>query len=170
MKWLTTLLFFITFSAFAYSPIPSGMVITFAGSTCPVGYLPTNGASFLKTTYPLLYGSISCNHGCADSTHFNIPNYQGKFLRMVDNSAGVDPDKASRTAMATGGNTGNAVGSIQADQFKSHDHTITIAASGTNVGNGPTNVMFPQGSTSVYPSGGNETRPVNAYVNFCIKI
>ena len=45
-----------------------------------------------------------------------LPDLRGRFLRGMDKSSGNDPNAGSRTG-------GNVLGSIQADEFKSHDHT-----------------------------------------------
>jgi hypothetical protein len=72
--------------------------------------------------------------------------------------------------MATGGVIGDSVGSVQADAFKSHLHTTTnAAASGGSPGmiqGNATNAIYPYPTGS---TGGNETRPINANVMYCIK-
>ena len=85
-----------------------------------------------------------------------------------------DPDASSRIASNAGGNTGNAVGSVQEDQVISHNHEILPFAAGAN----PAAGNFLQGATSdsSYGSlntnvrGGNETRPKNVTVNYIIKV
>lgn len=99
--------------------------------------------------------------------------------------------------MASGGNTGNNVGSVQGHAFQTHNHAVTDpghshtmtnyagASYGASYisGNGPTagsavstssnvtnitiNNASAGGSTSQATT--NETRPVNAYVNYIIK-
>jgi hypothetical protein len=96
---------------------------------------------------------------------------RGMFLRGVDAAAGNDPDKASRVANGTGGNTGNNVGSEQADQFKGHTHTISNHGSTNNYSTllGGTPAWDPGGTATTNTSGGNETRPKNVYVYYMIK-
>lgn len=82
----------------------------------------------------------------------------------------VDPDASSRTAQDVGGNTGLNVGSVQADQLKSHTHNILSLTAGAA---GGSTITLTTGGTP-YPSntstGGNETRPINLYVNHIIKV
>lgn len=167
------------------SVIPTAAILTFAGSSCPTGYLPTDGAAVSRTTYASLFGIIGTTYGYGDnSTTFNMPDYRGRFLRGVDAAAGRDPDAASRSVMNTGGNSGDNVGSIQADAFSSHTHIQnahshvqqgSYTGGGTNglqsVGIGSTqNATSTSSATATNQNtGGNETRPVNAYVNYCIK-
>lgn len=161
----------------AAAVVPVGSVITFAGSVCPTGYILADGSAISRTTYGDLFTVIGKSHGVGNgSTTFNLPDYRGRFLRGVDGTAGNDPDKTSRVAMNAGGTTGNNVGSVQGDQFKSHSHStwaknIMIGGAGAhgfrkvdNSTDTGTNYQADVGAT-----GGNETRPKNAYVNFCIK-
>ena len=69
----------------------SGEVRTFATQTCPAGWLETNGAALSRTTYSSLYAAIQTIWGSGDgTTTFNIPNFQGRFLRGWDHGAGND--------------------------------------------------------------------------------
>lgn len=151
--------------------VPVGGVIPFAGTSAPTGFLACDGSAISRTTYAALFAVIGTSHGQGDgSTTFNLPDYRGRFLRGVDGGQGRDPNAGTRTAMATGGNTGDNVGSLQADEFKSHFHHTARAGGGSAgtpswagaVGAG----FFDSPSSS---AGGDETRPKNAYVNYIIK-
>jgi microcystin-dependent protein len=109
--------------------LPAGLVMPYAGGTVPSGFLLCDGASVSRTAYPRLFTAIGCAHGCANGTSFNLPDYRGLFLRGVDGGAGRDPGATSRTAANAGGNTGNNVGSFQADGFASHTHTADNSGS-----------------------------------------
>jgi microcystin-dependent protein len=151
--------------------LPAGTIVAFGGATTPEGWLMCDGTSYLQSTYPDLYLAIGKAFG-GDGSNFNVPDFRGRFLRGVDFPAtGRDPESGSRTFEASGGNTGNNVGSVQLDDFKSHVHTTT-----------PTNFFntayaqipgaYGAGSSGTQPTsatGGIETRPVNAYVNYIIK-
>lgn len=148
--------------------VPTGSVLSYAGTTAPSGFLMCDGSAVSRTTYAALYAIVGNHHGSGDgTTTFNLPDYRGRFLRGVDGGAGNDPDAASRTAMNTGGNTGDAVGSIQADDFKSHTHAVNtgLGSSGTAPNSGAQNYQ----SQTSGATGGNETRPKNANVYFIIK-
>lgn len=159
----------------------TGEIKTWPGVSLPSGFLWCDGVSYLITAQQGLFDEIGTSWGAIDGIHFNVPKLQGYFLRGVDNGAGIDPDAAGRTAIATGGNTGDNVGSVQADQYKGHTHgpptglanflgrpgvggTWTDAAGGALV---DTSQGLPP--NTVAASGGNETRSINAYVNFIIK-
>jgi microcystin-dependent protein len=148
---------------------PSGTVLAYAGATVPSGFLLCDGTSVSRTTYASLFNAIGTAWGTASGSTFNVPDLRGAFPRGVDGSAGRDPDKLTRTAITTGGNTGNAVGTLQTDGFRSHVHNLPIvnnqaASAGSGV---PSLTGFGPDTAA---TGGNETRPVNAYVNYIVKI
>jgi microcystin-dependent protein len=120
--------YFIRFAArgaIAGDKVPAGTVNAFAGAAAavPSGYILCNGASVLRADYPTLFSVVGVSWGTVDSTHFNLPDFRGGFLRGLDGTAGRDTDVATRIALALGGATGNNVGSYQSDVFGSHTHT-----------------------------------------------
>ncbi len=137
--------------------VPVGAVFSFAGSTVPEGYLLCNGAQISRSTYSALFSAIGTAHGNGDgSTTFNLPDYRGRFLRGRANGSGLDPDRASRIAMATGGATGDNVGSVQGWATKRIQGKVQFrtSAAGTNL------VYFsPDGpfSGSLVSSGGTDS-------------
>jgi microcystin-dependent protein len=163
-------------AAVAAALVPTGAVLSYGGTSAPTGYLLCDGTAVNRTTYADLFAVIGEFHGQGDNvTTFNVPDYRGRFLRGVDASQGRDPNAATRTAMATGGNTGDNVGSLQGDDYKAHTHTIAnvLVAGSTepyNAGTGADFHMNNSGATGTSPtSGGSETRPKNAYVTYIIK-
>ena len=155
--------------------IPAGVISAFGGTTAPNGYLICDGSAVSRTTYPDLFAAIGTSFGAGDgSTTFNLPDLRGTFLRGVDGTAGKDPDKATRVAV-NGGNSGNAVGSYQADALQTHTHQFPLyfqdsGSRGYPRSSNPSNL---DGNyTTTGPIGANvstETRPKNVNVNYIIK-
>lgn len=216
------------------SVLPAGVIVPFAGSTngIPRGWLLCDGRAMASTNYPVLFAAIGTSWGNgtvnergttidqqlidANKYDFNLPDLRGTFLRGVAHGSPRDPDAEGRTAGKAGGNTGNEVGSLQADEFKTHQHPVTLRHFLANPNDPPllppnmlpmpltahhplttTNIPpavipadfqsgFAQGGAFSFPggpqgagisrtvlgtadSGGKETRPVNAAVNYIIK-
>ena len=154
---------------------PTGTILAYAGDTAPSGWQLCDGTALNRTTYSALFAVVGTRFGYGDSSNFRVPDLRGQFLRGRDFGVGRDPDRASRTAMNSGGATGDAVGSVQGDQFRSHKHGVPIDSFGSNADNPTLNQT--SGSDENYSTtpgtdntGGNETRPTNAYVNFIIKL
>lgn len=172
-----------TLGIFTVATVPTATTFTIAvnvtgGTTAGVvSKIPTrtlfcDGSAVSRTTYATLWNTVGTSFGNGDgSTTFNLPDFRGRFLRGVDGSASNDPDKASRTAMNTGGNTGNLIGSVQGHQYASHNHGIKFYNGGPAGNNdgvvGSGNWQITNNNTSI-AAGGNETRPLNAYVNYVI--
>ena len=150
-----------------------GTIIPFWGSNTPQGWLICNGDTVNRNTYIKLFLITGTSWGAGNgTTTFNLPDLRGQFLRGIDGTANVDPDKDLRTAKYSGGNVGNNVGSYQTDELTSHQHQINLPFISGQVG-GSTAYRKSGGGSSTNPftstTGGNETRPKNAYVNFIIK-
>ena len=137
------------------SAVPVGTIITVAKDTAPTGYLKANGALLSRTTYAALFAAIGTTFGIGDgSTTFALPDLRGYFPRGWDDGRGID---ASRV-----------FGSLQNDELKAHNHTISnfdlygTSATGTTT-------WKAGGSTSTNTTGGTETRPKNIALLYCIK-
>ena len=154
---------------------PAGTIITFSGYGCPSGYIAASGGSVLTTSYPALsaaYKSGSTSlYGAPDSTHFNIPNLNGSFLRgSGSQSYGLNYN---------GGN----VGDKNQDTLQGHKHSFPGPVSTQIVGSNFQNIYSNGGIGQISSTngadtsdGGNgiprvsaETRPFNSTVNFCLK-
>lgn len=160
--------------------VPPGSIIAFGGGTEPTGWLSCDGRAVSRTEFEDLFNAIGIAWGSGNgTTTFNVPDLRGYFLRGQDRGAGRDPDSSGRTPISSG-NSGDKVGSYQWDALRSHGHTFTgtaVAVGGWGAGAGgrplstgdPNNwgEYRPQGTIS--PTGDNETRPKNAYVNYIIK-
>ncbi|WPU63776.1 phage tail protein [Peredibacter starrii] len=107
------------------SSTPAGQVATYAMSTCPSGWIKANGAAVSRTTYAGLFAAVGTTWGAGDgSTTFNLPDLRGEFVRGWDDGRGVD--------------TGRAIASAQADDYKSHNHTGSSASAGDHAHTGTT--------------------------------
>jgi hypothetical protein len=92
----------------------------------------------------------------------NTPDFRGRYLRMKDNGAGVNPDGEL------------ALGAFQDDAFESHTHNHVhnredppFNADHHRWQKGPGDATL---TTTTDPTGGNETRPKTGTVNFMIRV
>lgn len=151
---------------------PPGTIVAYGGQTAPAGWLLCSGTILDRSSYPALFSAIGTSFGFTSSTTFRVPDFRGQFLRGRDGGANRDPDRLDRVAMNYGGATGDNVGSVQADEFKSHTHDFTkpyIASPGDDGSTDYSEVANSEHTKTTLATGGNETRPINAYVNYIIK-
>lgn len=140
------------------------------------GWLECDGSSLPIPAFSKLFRAIGNNWGSEDRGNtFKIPDLRGFFMRGWDHGAGRDPDALAREGIhpadAPGdfvGAQGDKVGSVQDDEFQQHKHTFNGAIH-YSAGAGDHPRAKPTGHTRDTSSvGGNETRPKNAFVMFCI--
>ena len=144
---------------------PVGMVAMWPTIGVPDGWLVCNGSIVSQATYSRLFSFIGQQYGGATGT-FALPDYRGYALRGTDSGRGVDPDAVSRTDRGDGV-TGDNVGTVQQDVFKTHDHSIPTSFS-TGGGGGADQPIIGTGKRTGF-TGGNETRMKNIGVNYIIR-
>ena len=134
-----------------------GSVMALAMKKIPSGYLECNGAAVHRNTYAALFAKIGTTFGAGDgSTTFNLPDLRGEFIRGFDNGRGVDANRN--------------IGSAQSDEFKSHNHVVPQLRRDSHDGGGaPTWSRSTAGTEVTTNTGGNETRPRNIALMYCIK-
>lgn len=98
--------------------VPVGSIIYVAMTAPPSSYLKANGASLLRVDFAALFAQIGTTYGAVDSSHFNLPELRGEFIRCLDDGRGLD--------------AGRVIGSVQASDFASHTHTATSAVNNAN--------------------------------------
>ena len=148
------------------SIFPSGAVMAFAMNLVPTGWLHANGDTVPNgngtvqgrtANYSALYGLLGTTYGAAGK----LPDLRGYFVR----GSGRNND----------GTESDTFGIKQADQFESHNHpiiTVGPPGSGGATGLASTGTGAPVGTVTTYitPTGGDETRPKNIAMLYCIKI
>lgn len=162
---------------------PSGAIIAYGGVNIPAGWLLCDGTSYLIATYSNLAAALFDSgqslylYGSANGTHFNVPDLRGMFLRGNSFGGTNDPDAGSRTTNNPGGSSsGSAPGSQQG--FATQDHSHSFSVCNQNGFPGAFNASSNNsGVTGTYGTSGmnsgsisTETRPINVYVNYIIKI
>lgn len=154
------------FESILYPSDLVGMIAAFPVAAAPTGWLACDGSSQLVASYQALHSIIGYTYG-GSGVNFSLPDYRGYFLRGVDGGAGNDPDAASRTDRGDG-TGGDNVGSVQDEAYKAHTHGSVPNKTGANSAAAGSAVL-PSTAGSTGSSGGNETRPKNINVLYCIK-
>ena len=164
--------------ASGYSSIPSGAIMLFGMSVPPAGWLACDGSQVLISDYQNLFLAIGCTFGCVPAPYFLLPDLRGYFVRGWGATGGVDPS------------SNRVFASVQSSELEKHKHISSnndcqnyaaVNGVGTGVynawcdtngiGSGPAASLtddgtFPEQTANV----GNETRPINIALLYCIKI
>lgn len=118
-------------SASASNSVPSGTVVSFAGSTAPSGWLLCDGSAVSRTTYSDLFSNIGTLYGAGNgSTTFNIPDLRGRTVFGLDNMGGTAANRLTTTGGISANNTLGASGGSQSitlatTNLPSHNHAFT---------------------------------------------
>ena len=171
-----------------------GMIAPFAMASPPVGWLVCDGTAYNSTTLPqyaALFAAIANTWGGSDGTDFQVPDLEGAFLRGTGSHA--------TSNMANGSDfAGPSIGAFENDQSQGHIHNFRMNSGAGRAGNAESSVntyIAGEASTTAYtwrtdsnanntavikaeiedassngtPRTGDETRPFNAGVKYCIK-
>jgi microcystin-dependent protein len=167
--------------------MPTGVILPYTASSAPTGYLTCDGSQVNRVTYADLYAIIGTKYGNGDgSTTFHLPDLRGRFLRGYDNGAGNDPNAGTRSVSNTGGNSGDNIGSYQADAMQGHYHDFYYDYGSNSPSAGTYQFVSPTGSnttngandsvrgaltdgTNGTPRTASESRPKNVTVQYIIK-
>ncbi|BBP75249.1 tail fiber protein [Pseudomonas gingeri] len=139
------------------SSLPVGSMVPFPKGTVPPGFLEADHSVQSIAAYPDLYAYLGTtfNDGTEAAGFFRLPESRGEFLRGWDHGRGAD--------------VGRTVGSYQADELKSHTHTIKTKAQLMPQSGSANNCWTYEVDGLTGATGGNETRPRNLAVMWCIK-
>jgi microcystin-dependent protein len=161
--------------------IPAGMIAPMGMASAPTGWLACDGSAVSKSTYSALYSALGANAWGTDTTdNFYLPDLEGAFLRGTGSHGTHQMAKEGGSDHFTGPN----VGSFEDDQMQNHAHNGRYAynsgigtssnqspsTSGGTTGAAHQNILEPiEYSSQGTPRVGDETRPFNAGVKYCIK-
>lgn len=89
-----------------------GIILPYAGSAAPTGWLLCFGQAVSRTTYAGLFSAIGTTFGVGDgSTTFNVPDLRGRVAAGEDDMGGT---AANRLNVALTGNTTSASNAVTA--------------------------------------------------------
>lgn len=115
-------------AASAVQAVPVGVVMDFAGTAAPSGWLMCYGQTVSRATYAALFDAIGTAFGAGDgATTFAVPDLRGLVTAGKDNMGGVS---ANRLTGLSGGVDGDILGAsggsevhlLTASQIPDHTH------------------------------------------------
>lgn len=97
--------------------LPAGLVLDYAGTSAPTGWLVCNGQAISRSTYSNLFTAIGTSFGVGDgSTTFNLPDLRGRTTIGVGQGSGL-------TNRTIGQSVGAETHVLTQDEMPSHTHT-----------------------------------------------
>ena len=170
------------------SEMVAGMLMPFAGSTAPSGWLLCYGQAVSRTTYADLFSALGTTYGTGDgSTTFNLPDLRGRVIAGQDDMGGTSADRLTNQTGGLNGDTLGATGGAETHtlteaQMPAHTHSAGTyevqgqsgsgGDSGATVGTGDGNAFDPavSGTSGSAGSGAahNNVQPT-IILNYIIK-
>jgi microcystin-dependent protein len=127
--------------------VPSGVILPYAASSAPTGWLLCYGQAVSRTTYAALFAVTSTTYGVGDgTTTFNLPDLRGRVAAGVDNMGGTAANRITSGGSGITGTTLGAVGgaetvALTTAQLAAHTHgaqgnnnTATVSNATANLG------------------------------------
>ena len=112
----------------------SGMVMPFAGTSAPTGWLLAYGQAVSRSTYSSLFAAISTTYGNGDgSSTFNLPDLRGRVAAGKDNMGGSAASRITSsqsnsddaiTGATLGDTGGDEVQDLQETHLPAHTHAV----------------------------------------------
>lgn len=104
--------------------VPSGVVLPFAGSASPTGWLLCDGSAVSRTTYADLFAAIGTTYGSGDgSSTFNLPGVGDRVITGKGSTKTTLGGTGGATAQTPSGTVGNTT--LSESQMPSHGHAAT---------------------------------------------
>jgi microcystin-dependent protein len=109
--------------------VPAGVVLPFAGTTAPAGFLLCFGQEVARSTYADLFAAIGTTYGAGDGVGtFNLPDLRGRVLAGRDDMGG---GAAGRLTVGGSGLAGITLGAsggaethtLSTAQIPAHTHS-----------------------------------------------
>lgn len=110
----------------------AGMVMPFAGTSAPTGWLLAYGQAVSRSTYSSLFTAIGTTYGSGDgSSTFNLPDLRGRVAAGKDNMGGSAASRITSsqsnsddpiTGATLGDTGGDEVQDLQITHLPSHSH------------------------------------------------
>ena len=125
----------------------SGMLMPFAGSAAPSGWLLAYGQAVSRSTYSSLFTAIGTTYGSGDgSSTFNLPDLRGRVVAGQDDMGGASGNRLTNQSGGLDGDTLGATGGLETHtlsvaQLASHSHTLnggltTVSQGGSSFAGG----------------------------------
>lgn len=116
--------------------LPPNIILAYAGSVVPQGFLECNGAPVLRVVYDRLFAAIGTTFGAGDgATTFNLPNISRKIIAAGSVGAVLGAEEYTLTAqnLPAHGHFLSGVGNFTGGITENHYHSGSTSFAGDHV-------------------------------------
>ncbi len=164
--------------SFLQGYLPSGIIMDYAGTSAPSGWLLAAGQAVSRSTYATLFGILGTRYGSGDgSTTFNLPDLRGRVTAGKDDMNGTAANRLTSAASGVAGTTLGGAGGAQTHtltiaQLANHGHGIVDAGHTHPWGNHAQGFALTPGNFGSFAQGGPDPSALstaNAYTGISIQ-
>lgn len=126
--------------SYLHDLIVPGLVLPFAGSASPSGWLLCHGQAVSRTSFAGLFEIIGTTYGAGNgTTTFNVPDLRGRVTAGKDDMGGTAASRLTNSGTGNPGINGAALGAaggsdrhqLTQAQMPAHTHPVNNSASTT---------------------------------------
>lgn len=133
--------------------MPIGMIVGYAGSVLPPGWLDCDGAAVSRVFYGELFAAIGTTWGVGDGVNtFNLPDLRSRTIFGVGQGVGL-----SAYALASQGGEESHV--LTVAEMPGHTHTTSITPTAPGYGPGAIMGQLPNIGANTGSTGGDTAHP-----------
>jgi microcystin-dependent protein len=160
----------------------TGIVVPYAGSSAPTGWLLCDGTTGLDSTSDTsladLFTVIGTTYGGTGAADFDLPDLRGNFILGKDNMGGSSRNRVTDTEADTvGSEAGSQTHTLTTDEIPAHTHDQYAGSSGggsdtwmQSFASGQANqVISAENTSSVGGGSAHENMPPYMTMNYIIK-
>ena len=127
----------------------SGMIMPYAGTSAPSGWLLLYGQAISRSTYSDLFAVIGVTYGSGNgSTTFNVPDLRGRTVAGQDDMGGSSANRLTGQSGGLNGDTLGASGGTETHTLTeaelpshTHENTFNTASINSNYAGGITGII-----------------------------
>ena len=151
--------------------LPTGILLPYAGTAPPDGWMLCNGQEVSRGAYSNLFAVLGIYYGIGDgSTTFNLPDLRGRMPMGLDNMGGNSADRVIHSAAdSIGGNAGEESHQLSFDELPSRNAYSGHANRGQGDSGGSFNYVHQLHTDTVGNDQPHNNMPPYLSLNYIIK-
>jgi len=155
----------------APSMIPAGVILPFAGSEIPAGWLLCDGGEVSRDTYNSLFSLISNIYGDGDGVNtFNVPDLRGRMPMGMDGMGGLSAGRVTnQMSNQLGGGAGEEEHTLSMDEMPQTTIYSNSNMQGIGTTAGQFGVVGSINTTTVGSGFAHNNMPPYISLNYIIK-
>ena len=151
--------------------LPTGILLPYAGTASPDGWMLCNGQEVSREAYANLFAVIGDSYGIGDgNTTFNLPDLRGRMPMGLDNMGGSSANRVTNTvADSLGRGAGEEMHQLSFDELPARNSYISHGTGGQGDSGGSFSYVNHVNTDTIGDDQPHNNMPPYLSINFIIK-